>query len=472
MNPGEIVYCAMPCYGRPNATASRQFWARSNAPDGPFKDIQMIKEDRGSSLLGESFDFHWATALNMKTSGYNITRFVMLHSDVVPMDWWLDRLLLDLEESKADVISCLIPLKDLKGLTSTAIDDPSDNWDVLRRLSLSETAKLPEIFTATDCGYPQNMLLINTGCWACDFTKSWCSAENYDGTLKVNFEIRNKIRKDVAASKLSGKGIYHVKVAPEDWEFSRKVQRLGGKIAVTKRISLKHMGDFPFPNHGGWGTYQTDLDLAHKITAALNSREPVIEGWLSEDEGEYLEKLAKDKIVLEIGSYLGRSTVWMARVALQLHAVDTFDGRGTPRPRSTLNEFKANLTKYNVQNKVLIIAGESKDALPSESGIFDLIFLDGAHDPESVKVDMAQAMRLVKPNGVIALHDYSSVDHPGVVTVINSMLGKEIELVDQHKSILVVRLKSSMKSDTCLVGSDVDGTSKNSRAIQSLLVST
>ena len=72
----------------------------------------------------------------------------------------------------ADVVSTVLPIKDRRGVTSTAIDDPEDEWTPLRRLTMREVHRLPETFSAqADCGYPNNALLVNTGCFVLDLRK-------------------------------------------------------------------------------------------------------------------------------------------------------------------------------------------------------------------------------------------------------------------------------------------------------------
>ncbi len=43
---------------------------------------------------------------------------------------------------------------------------------------------------------------------------------------------------------------------------------------------------------------------------------PDVRGWLNDDEGRLLAKYAEGKRVLEVGSYCGRSTIWMARALI------------------------------------------------------------------------------------------------------------------------------------------------------------
>ncbi len=431
----QHVYACMPCYSHPHPAAARHFWAGAMNPDGPYKDMPCIKDDNGSSLLGNSFDVHWTTALNMQLAGWNITRFAMLHADVVPDDWWLDQLLHDLDETGADVVASVIAIKDLQGLTSTAIDDPNDRWDVLRRLTMSEIVKLPETFTAADCGYPDNFLLINTGCWICDFTKPWCRAQNDDGTLAVNFEIRNCIQ-------VQKNGLCVTKAAPEDWEFSRRVGRLGGKVVCTRRLATRHMGEFPYPNSDAWGKRETDDSFAHKFGGhPIKEDVPAVDGWLTELEGRLLARLAEGKEVLEIGSWCGRSTIWLARTAKRVYAVDPFDSRSTlDFVRNTLDEFLANLRKYQVQDKVEYFVGESRDALPGAPRQFDLVFIDGAHDRVHVEQDVLLCLRTLRPGALVAFHDYSSPIHGDVKIVVDNLLSSSLfERVEEAGTIMVLR---------------------------------
>jgi hypothetical protein len=436
------LYCCMPSYGYPHRQAARQFWARSMSPTGPYKNMLRIQDDAGGSLLGQAFDYHWCNALNLQLQGHNISRFAMMHSDVVPADWWLDQLLDDLAATGADVMAASVAIKDTNGLTSTAIDDPNDPWDVLRRITVKETLNLPDLFGAAECDYPNHLLLANTGCWVCDFTKPWRHALNPDGTLAVNFEIRNAIFADRdKEGKLIG---YSTKVRPEDWEFSRKVGRLGGKVMVSRRVKVSHMGEFPFPNDQYWGSLETDDVFLQrgKIQGPLKPEIPCVEGWLTEAEGKLLARYAEGQTVLEIGSFCGRSTIWMARVAEQVHCIDTFDGRGTPKPRDTYGDFQAALRRYEVAKKVTIHRCASIDALHDCPRLFDFAFIDGSHDAGNVATDVQTVLRVLKPEGLIAFHDYDSrfANDAGVREVVNELLDNGFERVDKADSLLVIRL--------------------------------
>lgn len=150
-------------------------------------------------------------------------------------------------------------------------------------------------------------------------------------------------------------------------------------------------------------------------------------GWLTLEEAAALQTLAADRLVLEIGSYLGRSTVVLARVARHVVSVDHH--RGSPEHQAggvchdpslmdyssrfnTLPTFLLNLDGYGVRDKVTVIVASSEEAgrfLARDA--FDVVFVDGDHSADAVERDARLAMKLAKPWGRIVFHDR---DWPGV----------------------------------------------------------
>lgn len=132
-----------------------------------------------------------------------------------------------------------------------------------------------------------------------------------------------------------------------------------------------------------------------------------VSGWLEREEGECLAGLAKDKTVLEIGSYHGRSTICLARTAKRVHAIDWHKGDVYVGSKDTLGDLIGNLERYGVRDKVVLHVGSTKEIGPVlGSAIFDLVFVDGGHDYNCAILDMQLAGRCVRPDGVIVLHDW------------------------------------------------------------------
>ncbi len=162
------------------------------------------------------------------------------------------------------------------------------------------------------------------------------------------------------------------------------------------------------------------------MTAALMERDTAtwrypeaVRGWLAKIEGETLRDLAAGRDVLEIGSYCGKSAICMAQVANVVHTVDWHKGddavgevrRSTLGPDNSLDLLNASLHQWGLTDKVVVHVGRSADILAgmkADGRKFDLAFIDGAHDEESVAADIAATLPLLRPDAVIAFHDWDS----------------------------------------------------------------
>lgn len=358
----------------------------------------------------------------------------MQHADVGPEDWWLDTLIDELEANDLDVLGVAIPIKDNLGLTSIALDRPDgDTWRPLCRLSLAEVYRLPETFTSEHVGHP---LLLNTGLWVCRFDESWAR--------KVRFTINDRIPFNRKA------GRYEVQCEPEDWYFSRLCHERGLKVGCTRKVKVKHRGPADFTNDRPWGEpfdsgWLTESVLPKEIPGGFDFPHDV-DGWLLWEEGKALADLAVGKRVLEIGSYCGKSTICMARGAVSVTAIDPHDGRATPKPKDTLKELGHNLEAYGVAGKVDVRVGTVDDyaGIPVKS--IDFAFIDGAHDYESVKKDIAFTLPRLTPGALLAFHDYRSVPgefdgrwDPGVTRAVHELIAAGGQIVSRHATLAVVR---------------------------------
>src|SRR5262245_6420830 len=130
----------------------------------------------GFSGLTANFNNLFVEALNgIKTRG--ITHFAMLHADIEPEQYWLDRMLRIMEDWQADIVSVISPVKNGTGLTSTAYENPENPWYPIR-FTVRQLGKMPPTFTQDD-------LLINTGLMLVDLRKDWVK--------KICFHVEDKI---------------------------------------------------------------------------------------------------------------------------------------------------------------------------------------------------------------------------------------------------------------------------------------
>jgi predicted O-methyltransferase YrrM len=145
-----------------------------------------------------------------------------------------------------------------------------------------------------------------------------------------------------------------------------------------------------------------------------------IDGWLFEAETGLLYNLARQAdpkgVIVEIGSWKGKSTVCMGKgseagTGVKIYAIDPHTGseehRVDGRKVWTFDEFKANIQKTGVADRVVPVVKPSVEAAQNFDQPVSLIFIDGAHDYDSVKADFEAWFPKVIEGGVVAFHDCS-----------------------------------------------------------------
>jgi hypothetical protein len=243
----------MPVYdGSVKIRAAAAYFAYPSARER----MDIVHGTFGCSLLGRAFSTLWAQALNNAEKGL-ITHFAMLHSDIGCSQHWLDVLMEELVAHNADICSAVSPIKDMKGLTSTAIDDPQNPWQPKRRLTMTEIARLPETFDAMDCAKaalnPERAaLLINTGCFLADVRKPWVLG-NWTQNAPLAFTINDRMYRGKDRT-------FWVDSESEDWYFSRQAARCGAKIIATRKVQIEHFGEISWSNTGTWGEWKHDQE--------------------------------------------------------------------------------------------------------------------------------------------------------------------------------------------------------------------
>lgn len=210
---------------------------------------------KASSLLAFAHNALLCLALNNRPA---ITHLLLNHADVIPEPGYIGTLYDEMQRTGAGVVSVVLPLKDTKGLTSTAflpdIDTawlPGPRTYKRRRLTMHEAEQMPETFDVHDLAAAfesdasKPALLVNTGLMLIDVTQPWAEC--------VHFEINDTINRNA-------QGLFIADVEPEDWHFSRQLAQLGVTVVATRKIKAKHVGRANFPNSGAWGDLEHDTD--------------------------------------------------------------------------------------------------------------------------------------------------------------------------------------------------------------------
>lgn len=153
-------------------------------------------------------------------------------------------------------------------------------------------------------------------------------------------------------------------------------------------------------------------------------RAKLIDGWFNEDEMEWIgsqvQALPIGAVVVEVGSWKGRSSRAIADnlpEGAKLYCVDTFTGSsGEPDAHATAKDregddvfmsFFHNLHDHLDAGRVMPVRMMSIHAAETLNNLRpDLIFIDAAHDHESVKQDIEAWLPLLKEGGLFCGHDY------------------------------------------------------------------
>lgn len=127
---------------------------------------------------------------------------------------------------------------------------------------------------------------------------------------------------------------------------------------------------------------------------------------------------------LEVGSYEGRSAVWLLENILtvpdsRLTCVDTFEMNDEfreifERRKIAISHdadiegmFDTNIRATGVEKKVTKLKGRSDEVLrtiPLDS--FDIVYIDGSHTARNVLTDAVLCWNLLKINGIMIFDDY------------------------------------------------------------------
>ncbi len=154
-----------------------------------------------------------------------------------------------------------------------------------------------------------------------------------------------------------------------------------------------------------------------------------VDGWLTPCEGMALFRRAEAcrgrGAIVEIGSWHGRSTIVLATASKAssrtiVHAVDPHRGLPGHGDGSSLSMFRDNLAAAGVADLVAPRVCTSAEAARTFEQPVELLYIDGAHDHQSVLEDFLAWCPLVADGGVMAFHD--TIGYPGPRRVVRDHL--------------------------------------------------
>ena len=164
-----------------------------------------------------------------------------------------------------------------------------------------------------------------------------------------------------------------------------------GKYDVSDAVEYIAPRNFKFTNN--W--FGRNINISMKILKKIFENKPVK--------------------ILEIGSYEGRSAIWMLENLCKLPgstftSIDPYSTADTTAPveDGTYERFCYNIKLCTHVSKFNQHVGYSKDIMPkliAEKKIYDVVYIDGSHIREDVLVDMDNAHQLLESNGIMLMDD-------------------------------------------------------------------
>ena len=162
---------------------------------------------------------------------------------------------------------------------------------------------------------------------------------------------------------------------------------------------------------------------------ALFAFADAIRGFMPPDEGRALHNHASTVAVegpfLEVGSYCGKSTVYLGAAACQrgrlLFAVDHHRGSEENQPGwewhepdlvdpasgliDTLPEFRRTIRDFGLDGTVVAVVGDSPSVATAWGTPLALVFIDGGHGAEPAHADYQGWVPHLAEGGTLLIHD-------------------------------------------------------------------
>jgi predicted O-methyltransferase YrrM len=162
-----------------------------------------------------------------------------------------------------------------------------------------------------------------------------------------------------------------------------------------------------------------------------------IEGWLTDAEGEFLFRLAAGcppgLPVVEIGSWKGKSTVWLASGVRPsggtlVFAIDPHEQSLEDPSATTFDELKQNLARSGVSHVVVPIVDASHNVARTFEQTPGVVFVDGSHLYDNVRTDLDDWFPKLVDGGILALHDVLNEQWSGPRQALRRLLWHSTEI--------------------------------------------
>lgn len=173
---------------------------------------------------------------------------------------------------------------------------------------------------------------------------------------------------------------------------------------------------------------------------------------LFSDRFEFIKMIPNNASILEIGVLAGDYSYQLA-VANRFSTIellDTFDTNDWFQPAAERftaeTHFEYIQEKFSVFRNIEFHKGDMRKILPNMSKTFDYIYIDADPRLEGARYSLREAVKLLKPEGIIGINDYVNFTMPnltfGVVEAVNEFLS-----IRTHWEVMGFALNRNLFSD-------------------------
>ena len=194
-----------------------------------------------------------------------------------------------------------------------------------------------------------------------------------------------------------------------------------------------------------------------------------VKGFLDPSEGEalysYAKKYTKEGDALEIGSYCGKSAVYIGSAVKEnnqkLYSIDHHKGSEEQQPGEeffdadllnkegngidTLPYFLNTINSSKLKKIVIPVISSSEEAYQDLKINFSMIFIDGGHSEEAAQNDYRLWSRRLNPGGLLAIHDVfpnpKDGGRPPYNIYLKAIESGHFEEIEMIKSLSLLRKK-------------------------------
>ena len=192
-----------------------------------------------------------------------------------------------------------------------------------------------------------------------------------------------------------------------------------------------------------------------------------IKGFLNAEEGEalysYTKEFTRDGNALEIGSYCGKSAVYIGLAVKEnnqkLYSIDHHKGSEEQQPGEeyfdpdllnkegngidTLSFFLKTIKDSYLEGYVIPVVSSSEEAHKDLKMNFNMIFIDGGHSEEAAQTDYKLWSKKINPEGLLASHDVfpdpNDGGRPPYNIYLNALESGAFEEIDVIKSLRLLK---------------------------------